>query len=542
MPIWFLVPMPISKRQVMPLLKRLPILLIAALAACALTASAAFASSRQISIVEDNNHLNSDPLQTLEKLKAMGVNMVKYSVDWGYLAPDANSTKAPSPQTLVADYNAQLGQVDAIDRDAQAVGIKLGLEVSGPAPRWAEGTANCSAAQIHNGVCRPASAAYENFVKVLGTRYSGSVAGLPRISWWSVWNEPNYIPNIAPQTVGSSIYAAADIYRGLVNAAWAGLRATGHGSDTLIFGELAPRGIAGNEAGNPEGIKPVQFVASMYCVATNGRRLGGKLARENQCPTNAAAFKRSNPGLFNASGFADHPYAQGVAPNVPTYDCSSATRVCQNARTKRSDGLWTDLGALGHLTSILDASQRAYGSHKRFPIWNTEYGYWSTPNKTTCHGPSEGDCALPAARAAFYDNWAEYLSYRNARIASFDQYQLYEPSSGGWTDGLLSARGAAQATYDAFELPLFLPTTNVGHPANLMVWGGARPATAAHPDVAIQFKGRRGGWKTVKTLRSGFDGFFTTWVHFSASGSVRLAWATGSGATLTSRTQAITVR
>jgi hypothetical protein len=532
--------------------------LTAVLVACALAVPSARASPQQISIVLDDLALNANPQQTLDKLHAMGVTMVKYAVYWNEYAPDATSTTAPSAATDPSAYNSfdQFGLIDEIDEDATALGMKVGLEVTAPAPRWAEGTSGCLATNIANGACRPSASDYETFIRALGTRYSGhfsaGASNLPAITWWSVWNEPNYIPNIAPQRVGATTYESADLYRGLVNAAWAGLEATGHGADTFIFGELAPRGISGSQAGNGAGVKPVQFLASLYCVTTSGRRLSGAVAAANDCPSGAAAFRHDNPALFGATGVADHPYSQGTAPDVKTYDCriGGVPLFCENGRdSPRDDPLWTDLASISNLENGLATDLRAYGSSRQFSIWNTEFGYWaSPPGRQACRGATPSDCDLPPATAARYENWAEYISYANPRIASFAQYQLHEPAVGNWVDGLLARNGTPEPAYAAFEVPLFMPRTVTRSAGALTVWGDVRAAavlqasSAFAPTVEIQFKARAGSWRTLKTVTvSNPRGYFSTSVSFGQSGSVRLVSPQGATAQI-SRVQAITVR
>ena len=84
------------------------------------------------------------------------------------------------------------------------------------------------------------AAEFKQFVQAVGTRYSGtydptqnkSVPGdpddLPRISFWEIWHEPNFGPDLAPQAIrGSSVFVAPGMYRNLANAAWRSLQATG---------------------------------------------------------------------------------------------------------------------------------------------------------------------------------------------------------------------------------------------------------------------------------------------------------------------------
>ena len=226
--------------------------------------------------------------------------------------------------------------------------------------------------------------------------------------FWSVWNEPNYGPELAPQaTDHSTVEVAPALYRGLLGAAWTALQQTGHGHDRILFGELAPRGrTTGDNPGNFSGMVPLRFVRALYCVDSNLHPLRGTAAAERDCPTTAAAseqFPSQNPALFHATGFAVHPYPQGalapdvVTPNEPDY---------------------ADLASLPKLERMLDTIQQAYGSSKRFDLYSTEFGYKTNP--PTPLGP-------PLQQAAAYLNWSEYISWRDPRIRSYNQYLLSDP-------------------------------------------------------------------------------------------------------------------
>jgi hypothetical protein len=535
----------------MPLTKRLLISLAAVAAVCAVAVPAASASTSQITIMQDNNAINKNPVQALTKMKQMGVTMVKYVIYWDFYVPDPNSTKAPAGATMPSTYTSHLVDLAVVDQAAAKVGIKLGFMVTAPAPRWASTN--------KQGTGSPNAADFQAFMSSLGTFFNGSTPGVAPVRWWSVWNEPNYIPNLSPQLSGTT-YKGPDLYRSLLNSAWKGLTTTGHTtkSDTILFGEVAPRGISGGNQGqgpaqNGAGYKPIAFFNALYCETAAGKRFTGKLASANGCSSSAAAFKSANPALFDASGVADHPYSQGLQPNQKSGDCKvpgvSGNAFCLASKAHPADPYWTDLASISNLENGLAKNLKVYGSTKKYPIWSTEYGFWTTPpGKLACKGSVQSDCSLSQANAAYYSNWAEYLSYKNSRIVSFDQYQLYDPNSGVWTDGLLTSRGVPKATFDPWELPLYLPTTSVKKASSLTVWGGAKPAAVdkalgATPTVRVQFKGRTGGWKTVATVipsTTNNGGYFTTKVKFTASGSVRLTYTAGA-TSLTSRTQAITV-
>ena len=66
---------------------------------------------------------------------------------------------------------------------------------------------------------------------------------LPKISFWSIWNEPNYGIDLAPQATNhNTVEVSAQQYRGLADNAWNALQATHHDRDTILIGETAPHG------------------------------------------------------------------------------------------------------------------------------------------------------------------------------------------------------------------------------------------------------------------------------------------------------------
>jgi hypothetical protein len=191
------------------------------------------------------------------------------------------------------------------------------------------------------------------------------------------------------------------------------------------------------------------------------------------------------------------------------------------------------------MASQLDRIQRIYGSRSRFPIYNNEYGYITNPPNASLTPLNPHGQFVSPATAAFYINWAEYLSYRNPRIASTMQYLLIDPNPrkapefGGFASGLIFYAGQRKPAYDAYRLPLFLPTTTAkSSHQGLEVWGCVRPARFARLDtglpqsVQIQFqRGSRGAFATLRTVTiNSSRGYFDLHLAFPASGSVRLAW------------------
>lgn len=506
-------------------------------------------------IFEDQPHLLANPPGTLDTFRSLGVTEVRISMGWDSLAPAPTSRTVPAGFTATspAAYPApQWAPYDAAVRAAAARGIGIYFLLTGPAPLWASTPAPKGTATHNPGVYEPSATQFGDFVKAVGTRYDGhytppgSSLPLPAVKFWSIWDEPNYGFQLAPQAIGT-VEVSPYLYRGLVDSAWSALHATGHGGDTILIGETAPRGA--NVPGVANGMVPLRFLRALYCVDSSYRELRGAAAAARRCPTTAAAsqrFRAANPALFNASGFAAHLYTPG---QVARPDLASPA----------NEPDYAGLADVPALMRTLDHLNAAYGSSTRFPIYNTEFGFQTDPPPSNC-----GCVFLSPANAAYYLNWAEYLEWTNPRIRSDAQYLLYDAPSGlpthpnesGFSSGLLFLSGTPKPGYAAFRLPLYLPVTAAHSGRSLTVWGFVRPAAyAAHdtgsaPPVEIQFRATSGGaWKTVQTVAGTSP--FQVPVRFRASGSVRLQWTypahftgfpPGTPRTITSRVQKITVR
>jgi hypothetical protein len=540
-----------------------------------LPATQARASTGQISIFQDDPRLDKDPAATLARMRLLGAQVVRVSVPWYYIAPNSNSARAPSGFNAAdpAAYPTLNWELwDAIVVDAAQDGIKLDFDLMGGAPRWALGSGRPRGSTNDNW--EPNAGAFGAFVRAVATRYSGNYDpiskqlapgdpnDLPRVSFWSIWNEPDYGPTLAPQGVPGhlTVENSPRMYRNLVDAAWSSLQATGHttATDTIVFGELAPRGES--YWGVFSGMTPLDFLRNLYCVNSSYHELRGTAARMRGCPTTAAgsrSFRAQNPALFGASGVSDHPYMRWYAPNH---------ELNPDPVNHLSTRDYTSLGVIGNLTRAMDRLVGVYGSNVRFPVYDTEFGYITSPPK---HNPdpdvksTKVYYASPTV-AADYINWAEYISWRNPRLVSFDQYLLYDierPTRGndwgGFASGLLTWTGTQKATYYAWRLPLYLPSTTQQHGHSLEVWGCVRPAmfgmldTGSPQTAEIEFApGSSTQYTPIQTvtIAAGATCYFDLHLSFPSSGNVRLVYTypagdalLGNGAEVVSRTVHVTV-
>ncbi len=490
------------------------------------------------SIFEDEALLHADPGGTLELLQRLGVDRVRVFLPWATIAPDPSSSsrpagfKADDPSAYPA---APVALFDTIDREAAKRRIGLDFTVGAPAPLWATGPGSPPGSP-YAGSWMPSAAEFGDFMRAIGTRYGGhytppgASGPLPAVHFWSVWNEPNYGPYLAPQAIAhSTIEVSPRLYRGLLDAAWSALSATGHSRDTILIGETAPAGITtGDHPGNFSGMVPLRFIRALYCVDDSLAPLRGEAATVRGCPPDAAGsqqFAAAHPALFHASGYADHPYPQGgLPPNKPP----------------PGEPDYADLASLPNLESTLDRVQAAYGVHQQMPIYSTEFGYQTNP---------PNPLAIDPTTAAYYLNWSEYISWLNPRLRSYDQYLMVDPPMGNFPTGLQFATRVPKPSYDAYRMPLYLPATSATPGQPLELWGCVRPAayaaklTSHVQEVKIQLSSGTGGaFKTVRTVPiTDPHGYFDVDVKFDAGGEVRLAWTYPHGATIHSRTTSVSI-
>jgi hypothetical protein len=526
-------PLPPAPKDLVRRWTRLGLGALAALGAVASLPATASASHTQLAIIQDGSDL-SNPSAAFQEFRQLGANTVRVVVPWFQIAPSPSSTKKPNFNATDPNAYPAANWVtfDNIVRAAAADGITVDITLSGGAPKWAEAKAPASpGANPLFLAWKPNAAAYGQWVKAMGTRYSGhftpkgATAALPAVHFWALFNEPNFGQDLGPQAINdSSVLTAPMYYRGLVNQGYNALKATGHARNTIVIGELAAQGFepgpfpkkTGGLPGNFGQTRPLLFIRQLYCVDNGFHQLRGSGAKAVGCPTTAGAsrrFRSQNPGLFNVSGVSLHPYGQAQSP---------VSKACN----KVDYALFQDIP---QVEATIDHVNKVYGSGKHLSIYNTEYGYITNPparQRPSC-GPRYGS----PATAAYYINWAEYLSWRQSRVASYMQYLLADPPPtagpyAGFASGLEFPDGTHKPGYDAYRLPVYMPKTSISRNTNAEIWGAARPAPfmkkdgAGTPTVAIQLNGQ-----TIKTLNvTGSGGYFDAKLKFPKSGTVRLAY------------------
>jgi len=518
--------------------------MIAALLLAALP-TAASASATQESMFQDDPLLvygtQAQVDDTLDQLASFGVDRLRVSVFWSILAPANDAKQKPNfDATDPAGYQPLVwARYDYLIRGALARGILVNLNLTSPIPRWAAGDPPASRKDLQL-TWGPNPDEFGKFVEAVGKRYSGTYQGLPRVDYWSIWNEPNQSGWLTPQwapdprNASRKVESAPSVYRSLVRTSWQALAATGHGTDTILVGETAPQGLQGSK-GVSRSIDALRFVRQLYCLDDNLQLLKGSSAEIRACPqNNPAQFVADNPGLFHATGWAHHPYDMLSPPA---------------RRPKPAD--WVTMANLGDLSRELRRIYQRYGqklpSKRGVPLYLTEYGFQTSPDPIH----------ISFSQQAAWLNEAEYISARNPNVRALSQFLLVDDAPDpefnprtqarlAWRtfqSGLTLHNGKRKPAYKAYITPLYVKTPRVRRGRAVRLFGMLRAADAStRPAVALQWRPRgTSRWRTRRTLRvSGPRHYFNARIVVPRSGFVRLRWSNGRKA-MASRAARVTV-
>jgi hypothetical protein len=464
-------------------------MLALAVAACAvlLPATPASAARSQLTVLQDDSLLLNQAErrdETLDEWDTLGVDVVKIRLNWRDLSPRRRPSNPSDPAAYVA---SEWVRYDRTIRAAQQRGMRVFLLLGGQAPSWA----SKKKSGIPRGVHKPNAGLFKQFVRAAGRRYSGSYAPvpgggdpgvLPRVTIWSIWNEPNLVSWLSPQS------SAPRIYRNLLYAGFDGLNATGHGRDTILSGELLPfaRGSTGRVRR-----RPLEFMRAVACVDSRYRAYRGRKARSKGC----SRFRKL-PGI----GVAHHPYTLAGGPTV---------------RSPHKDDV--SISELSRMTRALDklTRKRRFATRRRQVIWSTEFGFQTDP---------PDPFASRIKRVPGFMGEAEYLAFRNGRVRGWSQYPFADDAVsnsgrnrfGGFQSGLKFENGRRKhGVYHAFRYPFFVKRVSR---SRVQVFGGVR-AVGAGRTVTVDTRLPKRKWRRLGTVRTGAQGYFLR--NYRASGSKR---------------------
>ena len=401
----------------------------------------------------------------LAELESLGVRELRLVVYWKDVAPAAGSKTRPAGDPSDPAFYTW-GEYDAVMAAAGERGWPVVVTPTTPGPRWAmKGR--------RDQVTRPNRTLFGQFITALSRRYGAQV------TVWSVGNEPNHPDFLRPQySKKGHRPVSPGIYRGLFLAAQKALDATGNGGDTLLMGETAPRGTG-------RVVAPITFMRGALC-------LNGRYRKRKSC-------KR-----VGADGWAHHPYTTKTGPFFRPPGKNDVT-----------------IGVLSRLTRALDRAGRARAIRRRMPIWLTEFGVQSTPDRFF---------GVSLARQNEFRAIGERIAYASSRVKAFSQYLLTDDPPiegvaasaryGGFESGLRFANGRAKPSLKGFRLTLSALRSG----SRVSLWGVVRPATAAvQADVLVKDEGRK-AFRRLKTITTNRRGAFSLRTAFRKGRVYRLRW------------------
>ncbi|HTA97026.1 MAG TPA: hypothetical protein VK730_05230 [Solirubrobacteraceae bacterium] len=422
------------------------------------------------------------------QLQALGVKALRVELDWANVAPGAHSTKKPTFEaTNPASYN--WSAYDALLIEAARLKWQVLLTVTSPVPEWAT-----ASQKDKSGVTRPNDADFKEFMTAVGRHYAGFV------SLYAIWNEPNHPAFLQPQFNSKGMPESPRIYRGLFQAGYEGLQASGIAKPKVLMGETAP---VGYDTVSRSEIRREGAKALLHDVAPLA------FLRETLC-LNSKYQKASTCEMLPAYGYAHHAYTTGAGP---FYKPAGADNVM--------------IGVLSRLSSALAKAERAHAIPAHIPIYLTEFGIQSYPNR-------ELGVSLP--QQAEYDAIAEKIAWENPRVAAFSQYLLRDDPLGGkagssvhggyvgFQTGLETVSGARKPLYFGFPVPLVV--SRHGHGFSL--WGLVRPTSGPTTlKVLVQPKGSK-SYRTLESVHTNSLGYWS--LNSSVQGSRwRVSWRSPAG-------------
>ena len=458
-----------------------------ALGGAALAASQAFASAGQADYFEASTQLLNVKTRerAVSQMKHLGVKAIRVELHWQEVAPAANSATKPNFEATNPGLYAW-GAYDWVIDKAKELGWKVLLTVTSPAPRWA--TSNHKAPYDTN----PNARDFKEFMTAVGRHYGSEVA------LFAIWNEPNDAAFLLPQFTAKGQPASPRIYRGLYQEGYAGLQAAGLAQPKVLIGETAPSGYDSltpteirTERHEIHDVAPLAFLRGMLCLNSHYRKAGS-------CSE------------LHASGYAHHAYSNKLGPY---YHPPGRDEVM--------------IGTLSRLENALNLAARAGAISGGLPIYLTEFGVQSKPNQFL---------GVSTAKQVEYDAIAEYIAWRDPRVAAFSQYLLRDdptggaPGSGarggyvGFQSGLETVSGAFKPLYYAWPVPLVVFREGQRY----SLWGLVRPASGATKVTVLVKTGASKKYRVLKTQRTNSQGYWS-FTSSTRGSSWRVVWRSPAG-------------
>jgi len=363
----------------------------------------------------------------LNRTVAAGAQLILLPVSWAGIAPNR---PAPGTATNPANPEYDWGTLDQTVRDAVAHGLTVAFTVAGAAggPAWADGPHRPRNAPV--GTWKPNATALGQFATALARRYSGTfnpgTGVLPHVRYYQGWSEPNLPNHLTPQWVrvhGRWTAESPIVYRGLLNAFYAGVKAVNR-SDVVITGGTAPFG----DVPGGQRVPPALFWRTLLCL--------NDLDVPQRCP---------NPAHFDI--LAHHPY-EIAGPFQPALNPDDVTL--------------PDMGKLTRALAIAERTGRALPRGRK-QVWVTEFSWSSDPPNPEAVPMREWERWMDEA---FWELWGEGVDTICWNLI-VDQPPIPNYAS-SYQSGLYFVNGKVKPGFEAFRFPFVVEA--LGHD-RWQVWG-----------------------------------------------------------------------
>src|SRR3954447_19716055 len=272
------------------------------------------------------------------------------------------------------------------------------------------------------------------------------------------------------------------LYRRLYQVGVKGLKKTAaNRSDTFLIGETSPRG-------NSKVVFPLDFFRGMLCLDRSYR-------------------KTKKCGRLDADGYAHHAYTTAKGPRFVPHDARDVT-----------------LGVLSRLERALDRAASAKMLPRHLPVYLTEFGIQSRPDRIQ---------GVSFAKQAAFLAVAEHMAYVNPRVRSFSQYLMSDDPPrkskfnryAGFESGLRTRNGKKKPAYRGFRLPLAVES----YGASDVLWGLVRQyRKATTVTIEVDPPGKK-SWRKLRTVKTTAKGIYALRYTHRKGQRYRVKWRSPAG-------------
>jgi hypothetical protein len=420
--------------------------------------------------VFDPFNINGAQPRSLAMTRGAGARYVRIPANWESIAPATRPDGFVATDPTSAGYS--WGGLDSTVEAAESAGLTPILDIISM-PSWAY---EHLPSGVNGGSPKPADLG--DFAQALAAHYDGE-NGLPDVSTYEVWNEPNLSLYLDP--------ASPSIFRAMINDVAAGVQEVDP-ANLVVAGDLDPFGHPKSKKQKWYSAYPLAFMRSLLCLSKGAH------------PHSTCSAK------VHFDVWAHHPYSFGGA----------------FGKAKQSDDV--ELGDLPRMRSLLQAGVRLHkivSSHS-VQFWVTEFGWDTRP-------PRAG--AAPVSLASRWTAESLYQAWRSG-VTLFTWFDLEDQSgTGPYKSGLyFHASSLSHARPKPLLTAFRFPFVAYLHGSTVSVWG--RDATSDKKRVTIQLRHGK-SWRTAAYVVANSGGIFKATVRLGASKQDFLrAVAPGSGKSL----------